>query len=48
MNDYNVTINSRNFFDQTIKNYIKTYNNLRKNTIDYRDVYTASCLLGYI
>ena len=28
--DYNVMINGRNFFDQPIKNDLKTYNNTRK------------------
>ena len=28
--DYNVMIDGRNFFDQTIKNDLKTYDNIRK------------------
>ena len=27
MNDYNVTINARHFFDQTIKNDLRTFGN---------------------
>ena len=30
-------INGRNFFDHPIKNYLKTYNNIRKRAIDQCD-----------
>ena len=35
--DYNVMIQGRNFFNQPIKNDLKTYNNIRK----------VGCLLDY-
>ena len=28
--DYNVMINGRNFFDEPVKDYLKTYDNIRK------------------
>ena len=36
-----------NFFDQPIKSYIKTYENIRKITTDQGDDYTTGCLLDY-
>ena len=36
-----------NFFDQLIKSYIKTYENIRKITTDQGDDYTTGCLLDY-
>ena len=29
--DYNVMINGQHFFDQTVKNKLRTYDNIRKN-----------------
>ena len=40
-------IDGRNFFDQPIRNMIKTYENIRKITIGQRDDYTNGCLLDY-
>ena len=40
-------IDGKNFFDQTINNMIKTYENIRKITIGQRDDYTTGCLLDY-
>ena len=40
-------IDGRNFFDQTIKNGIKTYENIQKITTGEGDDYTTSCLLDY-
>ena len=45
--DYNVMIDGRNFFDQAIKNDIKTCENIRKITTGQRDDYTTGCLLDY-
>ena len=45
--DYNVMIDGRNFFDQPIKNDIKTCENIRKSTTGQRDDYTTGCLLDY-
>ena len=38
-------IDGRNFFDQPIKNDIRTYKNIRKITTGQRDDYTTGCLL---
>ena len=45
--DCNVMIDERNFFDQPIKNYLKTYDNNRKIATDQGDDYTTGCLLDY-
>ena len=45
--DYNVMIDRRNFFDQSIKNGLKTYDNIRKITTGQSDDYTAGCLPDY-
>ena len=37
----------KNFFDQPIKSYIKTYENIRKIATDQGDEYTTGCLLDY-
>ena len=37
----------KKFFDQPIKNYIKTYENIRKITTGQGDGYTTGCLLDY-
>ena len=44
--DYNV-INGKNFFDQSIKNYLKTYDNIRKIATGQGDDYITGCLLDY-
>ena len=41
-------IDGRNFFDQPIKNDLKTYDNIRKIATDQGDDYTTGCLLDYI
>ena len=40
-------INSRNFFDQSVKNDIETYGSIRKNAADEGDYFTTGCLLDY-
>ena len=45
--DYNVMIDGRNFFDQPIKNNLKTYDNIRKIATGQGDDYTTGCLLTY-
>ena len=45
--DYNVVIGGKNFFDQSVKNDIKTYNNSPKTATGQRDDYTTGCLLDY-
>ena len=44
---YNVMIDGRNFFDQNIRNDIKTYENIIKFAIGQGYDYTAVCLLDY-
>ena len=39
-------INGRNF-DQSVKNDIRTYDNIRKIAIGQGDDYTTGCLLDY-
>ena len=41
--DYHVMIDGRNFFDQSIKNDIKTYESIRKITTGQGDDYTTGC-----
>ena len=43
--DYNVTIDEKHFFDQPVKNNLKTYDNIRKIETGKGDDYTTSCLL---
>ena len=40
-------IDGKNFFDQPIKSYIKTYENIQKITSVQGDDYTTVCLLDY-
>ena len=40
-------IDGKNFFDQRIKNYIKTYDNIRNITTGQGDDYTTGWLLDY-
>ena len=40
-------IDGRNFFDQSIKNNIKPYENIRKIATGQGDDYTADYLLNY-
>ena len=47
MKDYNVMIDGRNFFDQTIKNDLKTSDNIRKISTGRGDDFTVGCLLDY-
>ena len=43
--DYNVMIEGRNFFDQSIKNDSKPYDNIRKIATGQGEDYTTGCLL---
>ena len=45
--DYNVKIDGKNLFDQSIKNDSKTYENIRKIATGQGDNYTTFCLLDY-
>ena len=46
--DYNVMIDGKNFFDQRVKNYLKTFDNIRKIATGQSDDYKTGFLLGYI
>ena len=37
----------KNFFDQPVKNYIRTYDNIGKITTGQGNTYTTGCLLEY-
>ena len=41
-------IDGRNVFDQPIKSFWKTYDNIRKITIGQEDDYRTDCSLAYI
>ena len=45
--DYNVMIDGRKFFDQPVKNDKVTYENIRRITTGQGDNYTTGCLLDY-
>ena len=45
--DYNVMVDGKNFFDQSINNDFKTYENVRKIATGKGDDYTTGCLLNY-
>ena len=45
--DYNIKINSENFFDQPIKSNKVIYENIRKIATGQGDDYTTGCLLDY-
>ena len=45
--DYNVTTDSKNFFDQPINSELKTYENSRKISTGKGDDYATGCLLDY-
>ena len=40
-------INGRNFFDQSVKNHLRTYDNIRTIAISQGNDYTTGCLLDY-
>ena len=44
---YNLKIYGKTFFDQPIKDDLKTYNNIKKISADQGNDYTTECLLNY-
>ena len=48
LKNYNVMIDEKSFFDQLIRNIIKTYEYTRKIAIGQGDDYTNGCLLDCI
>ena len=47
LNNYNVIVNGKNFYDQPIDSDIKGYEEIRKLTTGQGEDYTAGCLLDY-
>ena len=45
--NYNAVIDGRSFFDQRIKNVLKTFDNIRNIATGQGDDYTTGCLLDY-
>ena len=45
--DYNVMIDGRNFFDQSVKNDWMTYDNIQKIATGQGDDYTTGCIIYY-
>ena len=45
--NYNIEINGRNFYDVTINDPIKKYDDVRKTATGKGDDYTTGCLLDY-
>ena len=43
----NAMIDGRNVFDQTVKSYLRTYDNIRKIATGQGDYCTTGCLLDY-
>ena len=48
INNYNIEIDGRNFYDQKINDFIKQYEEVRKISIGQGDDYTTGCLLDYV
>ena len=46
--NYNIEIDGRNFYDQSINNLIKQYDEIRKISTGMGDDYTTGCLLNYV
>ena len=45
--NYNIEIDGRNFYDQAINDLIKQYNEIRKISAGQGDDYTTGCVLGF-
>ena len=45
--NYNVLIDGRNFYDQSVSDQIKRYVEIRKTATGQGDDYTTGCLLDY-
>ena len=45
--NYNIEIDGRNFYDESINDLIKQYDEIRKISIGQRDDYTTDCLLDF-
>ena len=47
INNYNVTVDGQNYFDQSVTHKWTTYDNIRKTATGQEDEYTSGCLLDY-
>ena len=47
INNYNIEIDGRNFYDQSINDLIKQYDEIRKISTGHGDDYTTGCLLDF-
>ena len=47
INNYNVMIDGQNFFDQTIQNNLRRYDNIWKIATGQADNYATGCLIDY-
>ena len=45
--NFNVMIDGQNFFDQTVRNNLITYDNIQKIATDQGDDFTTGCLVDY-
>ena len=45
--NYNIEVDGRNFYDQSVNGLIKQYDEIRKISIGQGDDYTTGCLLGF-
>ena len=45
--DYNIMTNRKTFYDQSVKNDLREYENIRKITTGQEIDYTTGCLLDY-
>ena len=45
--NYNIEIDGRNFYDQSINDLIKQYDEIRKISTEQGDDYTTGCLLDF-
>ena len=45
--NYNIEVDGRNFYDQSINDLIKQYHKIRKISTGQFDDYTTSCLLDF-
>ena len=46
--NYNIEIDGRNFYDQSINDVIKQYDEIRKISTGQGDDYTTGCLLDFV
>ena len=46
--NYNIEIDGKNFYDQSINDSIKQYYEIRKTSTEQGDDYTTGCLLDFV